>query len=110
MAFTAAVTSPATMRSPLETETPSPMAPMEPPNFEIGSPPRGGPSTATEGLLAEALKLLENTNQDLTKRLDIANEKIVELAMKNSALQTELNMRKQIEEMKVELAVDKAKR
>ena len=30
--------------------------------------------------------------------------------MKNSALQTELNMRKQIEEMKVELAVDKAKR
>ena len=56
------------MRNQLENETPSPMAPMEPPNFEIGSPPRGGPSTATESLLAEALKLLENTNQDLTKR------------------------------------------
>ena len=67
-------------------------------------------ATPTAGSLAEALKLLENANQDLMKRLDIANEKIVELAMKNSALQTELNMRKQIEEMKVELAVDKAKR
>ena len=98
------------MRSPLENETPSPMAPMEPPNFEIGSPPRGGPTASAEGLLAEALKLLENANQDLMKRLDIANEKIVELAMRNSALQTELNMRKQIEEMKVELAVDNAKR
>ena len=94
MAFTAAVTSPATARNLLESETPSPMAPLEPPNFEIGSPPRGGPMASAEGKFAEAVKLLENANQDLLKRLDIANEKIVELAMKNSALQTELNMRK----------------
>ena len=110
MAFTTAATSPAAVRNPLESETPSPMAPLEPPNFDIGSPPRGGPTASAEGQLAEAMKLLENANQDLTKRLDIANEKIVELGMKNSALQTELNMRKQIEEMKVELAVDKANR
>ena len=110
MAFTAAVTSPATVRNPLESETPSPMAPLEPPNFEIGSPPRGGPMASAEGQFAKAVKLLENANQDLLKRLDIANEKIVELAMKNSALQTELNMRKQIEEMMVELAVERKKR
>ena len=110
MAFTAAVTSPAAMRVAVESETPSPMAPLEPPNFEIGSPPRGGPMASAEGQFAEAVKLLENANQDLLKRLDIANEKIVELAMKNSALQTELNMRKQIEEMMVELAVENAKK
>ena len=103
MAFTAAVTSPAAFRVAVDGETPSPMAPLEPPNFEIGSPPRGGPMAS-----AEAAKPLEN--EDLLKRLDIANEKIVELAMKNSALQTELNLRKQIEEMRVELAVEKAKK
>ena len=88
------------MRVAVESETPSPMAPLEPPNFEIGSPPRGGPMASAEGQFAEAVKLLENANQDLLKRLDIANEKIVELAMKNSALQTELNMRTQIEGQK----------
>ena len=83
MAFTAAVTSPAAVRNPLESETPSPMAPLELPNFEIGSPPRGGPMASAEAQFAEAVKLLESANKDLLKRLDIANEKIVELAMKN---------------------------
>ena len=61
--------------------------------------------TSMEKLVSD----LMTKNSELMKQLDTAKQTILEMGMKGAGLEKELEMRKQIEDMKIMHAVETAK-